>query len=42
VQTHVVDIAVSAARAVIQEQISSGNTQDLVKLATASIERKVH
>jgi F-type H+-transporting ATPase subunit b len=42
VQSHVVDIAVSAARAVISEQMASGKTDDLMKLATSNIERKLH
>lgn len=42
VQEHVVDIAVSAAKTVVQEHIASGKGDELVKLATADIERKLH
>jgi F-type H+-transporting ATPase subunit b len=42
VQEHVVDIAVSAARATVQEQIDSGKADELVKLATAEIDQKLH
>lgn len=42
VQEHVVDIAVSAARATIKEQVSAGKADDLVKLATADIDKKLH
>ncbi len=42
VQEHVVDIAVSAAKMVIQEQLASGRAEELIKLATADIERKLH
>lgn len=42
VQQHVVDIAVSAARVVVTEQIASGHANELLKLATSDIEKKLH
>lgn len=42
VQNHVVDIAISAAREVIQQQLESGKGEDLVRLAAADVARKVH
>lgn len=42
VQQHVVDIAASAARTVIQEELAKGQAAELLKLATNDIERKVH
>lgn len=42
VRNHVVDIALAAARAVIIDHASSGSQDELLKLALADIERKVH
>lgn len=42
VQNHIADMAIGAARLIIQEQISKGAGQDLIKLAMADIERKIH
>lgn len=42
VQQHVVDIAVSAAKIVVTEQISAGHAQEMLKLATSDIEKKLH
>lgn len=42
VQEHVVDIAISAARATIQEQVSAGKSDELIKLATSEVDKKLH
>lgn len=42
VRNHVVDIALAAARAIIIEQVGNLPQDELVKLAVADIERKVH
>lgn len=42
VRRHVVDIALSAARAIIVDHVGSLSQQDLVKLALADMERKIH
>lgn len=42
VRDHVVDIALAAARAIIIDQASGASQDDLVKLALADIERKIH
>ena len=42
VQEHLVDIATSAARTIVQEHVASGGGDELVRLATADIERKLH
>jgi len=42
VQEHVVDIAISAAKVVVEDQIAQGNADHLIKLASADIEKKIH
>jgi F-type H+-transporting ATPase subunit b len=42
VQNHVVDIAIAAARAILQEHLIRGGNQELVKQAAAELERKLH
>jgi F-type H+-transporting ATPase subunit b len=42
VRSHVVDIALAAARALIIDHVSSMPQEELLKLALADIERKVH
>ena len=42
VQEHVVDIAANAAKMVVQEQMDKGYAEELLKLATADVERKLH
>jgi len=42
VRNHVVDIAMAASRALIADHIATLSQDDLVKLALADIERKVH
>lgn len=43
VQNHMIDIAIGAARAIIKAHVGKGTGSDeLVKLATADIERKMH
>jgi len=42
VRNHVVDIALAAARAIILEQAGTSSGEDLVKIAMADIERKIH
>ncbi len=42
VRNHVVDIALSAARAVIIDHVGNLSQDELVKLAIADIERKIH
>jgi F-type H+-transporting ATPase subunit b len=42
IRNHVVDIALAAARSIIVDQMSSLSQDELVKLAIADIERKVH
>ena len=42
VRNHVVDIALAAARALIVDHVSTMSQDDLVKLALADIERKIH
>lgn len=42
VQTHVVDIAISAARSIIQDHMSKDAAEDLFKTALEGIERKLH
>jgi F-type H+-transporting ATPase subunit b len=41
-QHHVVDIATSAARAIIMEQADSELGEELIKMAVSDIERKLH
>ena len=42
VQEHAVDIAISAAKVVVEDQIAQGNADHLIKLASADIEKKIH
>lgn len=42
VRSHVVDIALAAARAVIIDQVGNLSQQDLIKLALTDMERKFH
>ncbi len=42
IQNHVVDIAISAAREIIQQQMQSGKGEELARLAAADIVRKIH
>ena len=42
VRNHVVDIALSAARALIVDHVSTMSQDELVKLALSDIERKIH
>lgn len=42
VRNHVVDIALAAARSIIVDQVSTLSKDDIVKLAIADIERKIH
>jgi F-type H+-transporting ATPase subunit b len=42
VRNHVVDIALSAARSLIAEHVSTLSQEELVKLALSDIERKLH
>ena len=42
VQSHVVDIAIGAARTIIQEHMTKGAADDLFKTALEGIERKLH
>ena len=42
VRNHVVDIALAAARALIVDHVNTMSQDDLVKLALADIERKIH
>lgn len=42
VRNHVVDIALSAARAIIVDHVSTLPQDELVKLAISDIERKIH
>lgn len=42
VRNHVVDIALSAARALIADHVSSMSQDELIKLALSDIERKIH
>jgi F-type H+-transporting ATPase subunit b len=42
VRDHVVDIALAAARSIIADHVGSMSQEELIKLALADIERKVH
>jgi len=42
VQENVVDIAIAAARSVVIAQLGAGESDELLALATADIERKIH
>jgi F-type H+-transporting ATPase subunit b len=42
VQNHVVDIAIAAARALIQEHLTRGGNEDIIKQAAVELERKLH
>ncbi len=42
VQGHMVDIAMAASRAIIKEYMAQGGSEEIVKSATADIERKLH
>ena len=42
VRDHVVDIALAAARNIISDQVGTMSQEELIKLALADIERKVH
>jgi F-type H+-transporting ATPase subunit b len=42
VQNHVVDIAIAAARALIQEHLSRSGGKELIDAAAAELERKLH
>lgn len=42
VQHHVIDIAIAAARELIVEHLSKTPADELIKLAVADIERKIH
>ncbi len=42
VRDHVVDIALAAARNIIADQVGTMSQEELIKLALADIERKVH
>ncbi len=42
VQQHVVDIAIAAAKTVVVEQMAGGYSADMLKLATADIDKKIH
>lgn len=42
VRNHVVDIALAAARAMIVEHVATMSQEELVKLALADLERKIH
>ena len=42
VRNHVADIALAAARSIIVDQVSSLSQEELVKLAVADIDRKIH
>ena len=42
VQNNIVDIAIGAARLIIQEHLAKGSGQDLIRLAMSDIERKIH
>lgn len=42
VQSHVVDVAISAARSIIVSHLDKNASDDLIKLAITDIERKVH
>lgn len=42
VQQNVVDIAVSAAKTVLCEQLAAGNAADVMRLAVADVDRKIH
>ena len=42
VRSHVVDISLAAARALIAEQVSSMSEDDLLQLALTDIEHKIH
>jgi F-type H+-transporting ATPase subunit b len=42
VQNHVVDIAIAAARALIQEHLSRSGSKELISQAAAELERKLH
>ena len=42
VQNHMVDIAMAASRAIIKEYAQRTGGEELVKLASAEIERKMH
>jgi F-type H+-transporting ATPase subunit b len=42
VQGHMVDIAMAASRAIIKEYVAQGGNEEMIKSATADIERKLH
>jgi len=42
VQNHVVDISIAAARSILMEHLGKVSQDDLLKLAVADIERKIH
>ncbi len=42
VQQHVVDIAINAAKLIVVEQLKSGQSEELIKLAASDIEKKLH
>lgn len=42
VQQHVVDIAISAAKMVVTDQLKAGYGQELIKLAASDVEKKLH
>lgn len=42
VQNHIIDLAVNAARTVIQQQLDKGAADALITLAVADIEKKIH
>jgi F-type H+-transporting ATPase subunit b len=42
VQNHVVDIAIAAARTIIQDHLERGGSEEIIKQAAGELERKLH
>ncbi len=42
VQQHIIDIAIGAAREVITHRLASGQGEEMVRLATSELQRKLH
>ncbi len=42
VQNHMVDLAIAAARAIMRDYLAKGGSNELLKVAAAEIERKLH
>jgi len=42
VRAHIVDISLAAAKAIVTDQVSKTSQQELMKLALADIDRKIH